>query len=64
MAMAVQDVLVTETQLATDPLRVSPVPQSGRWPRCTELEKHNPFAPCYTPALNLTVSNHAVSHLL
>lgn len=64
MAMAVPDVLATETQMAIDPLRVSPVPQSGKQPRRTELEKHNPFTLCYMPALNLTMSRHAVSHLL
>lgn len=56
MAMAVQDVLATETQLAINPLRVSPVPQSGKW--------HSPFAPWYAPAPNPTISNHAASHLL
>lgn len=64
MAMAVQDVLATETQLAINPLRVSPIPQSGKWPRCTELQKHNPFTPWYAPAPNPTISNHAASHLL
>jgi len=64
MAVAVQDVLAVESQLASDPLRLSPVAQPGKRPRCPELEKHNPFAPCYAPALHFTISNHTASHLL